>query len=157
MKDKKGLEIAIGTLVVIILAVLVLAFLIFGFTMGFGNIRDKLFPFFSSKVNVDDVVRSCELACTSQSKYDYCDKLREVTFVDNGEKQSGITCLNLEETTDPISINGCKDSSGTDVVINGDLTLAKCKQAGGNPAYDTTKARWNKSPAYLSTRCGICS
>lgn len=58
MKSKRGLEMAISTLIVIILSIMVLIALVFVFSKSTGGFKDRVFGFFSNS-NVDDVVRQC--------------------------------------------------------------------------------------------------
>lgn len=80
LKDKKAQEMTIGTIIVIILALLVLVLLILGFSMGWSNLWDKiknLGP--GGQANVDTIVQSCNIACTTGSQYEYC-REREINF-----------------------------------------------------------------------------
>jgi hypothetical protein len=81
--NKKGAEMAIGTIIVIILALVVLVVLIYGFTTGWGNLWDKITGVGGGKENVQSVVDSCRVACTTQAKYDYCQRMRDITFKDS--------------------------------------------------------------------------
>jgi hypothetical protein len=70
--NKKGAEMAIGTLVVIVLAILVLVLIAFGFATGWSNLFDKVKGFFGGAVNVDSLKQACTVACTTQSTFEYC-------------------------------------------------------------------------------------
>lgn len=106
--NKKGAEIAIGTIIVIILAVIVLVVLVMGFTGGWKNLWDKMAGFSGGGSNIDSVVRACQVACATESKYDYCERNRGVRFKsDNGElKTVEFSCNELvgssgEQIIDP--------------------------------------------------------
>jgi len=94
-KNKKGAEMTIGTIVIIVLALIVLVVLIVGFTSGWGNLWDKIRAFFGGGDNVSTMVTSCQTACGSSLKYDYCDKEREVRF-ENKAKTGIYNCKALE-------------------------------------------------------------
>ena len=117
MKNKKGVEMAIGTLVIIILALVVLVVLIYGFTVGWGNLFQNVISFGGGKVNVQTVVTSCQVSCTTQSIYDYCTKLRSVTFEEK-EKSIRLTCAQLGTGRDSLG-NPIVDSNGANIPSTG--------------------------------------
>lgn len=96
--NKKGAEMTIGTIIIIVLALVVLVVLIFGFSSGWSNLWQKITGFGGGKVNVQTIVQGCQLACTTQSAYDYCTKTSEVTFsVDKTDSSNGkYNCRALE-------------------------------------------------------------
>lgn len=71
MRGKRGFEMAFGTLVTMILAVILLALVIVFFTGGFNKFKDKIGGFFSDS-NVDIVVDSCNRLIAQEAKFDYC-------------------------------------------------------------------------------------
>ncbi len=82
-KSRKGQELSINTIILIILGVIVLVILALGFFLGW----DKLKGIFTSDNNVDQISQACLTACTTQSNYDFCTRQREVkigkeSFVD---------------------------------------------------------------------------
>jgi len=96
MENKKGAEMTIGTIIIIILALVVLVFLIFGFTQGWGNLRDKLFNWGGGQSNVQTIVQACSIACSTQSAYDYNTLTREVKFSAT-DSVTGVTCDDLQK------------------------------------------------------------
>ncbi len=93
--NKKGADIAIGTIVVIILALVVLVVVIYGFTVGWGNLFQNIVGFGGGEVNVQTHVRSCQVSCSTQSTFEYCSKKRSIVF-DKGQKAiPDVTCENL--------------------------------------------------------------
>ncbi len=94
MKDKKGAEMTIGTIVIIVLALIVLVVLIVGFTGGWGNLWGRISAFFTGSNNVDSIVSACNVACSTNAKYDYCERTREIKY---GEGETAtVTCESLE-------------------------------------------------------------
>jgi hypothetical protein len=91
--NKKGAEMTIGTIIVIILALVVLVVIIYGFTVGWGNLWQKITGF-SPKANVQTHVQACQIACTTESISDYC-KDRNVLFSDNQKTPEVLNCINL--------------------------------------------------------------
>jgi len=99
-KNKKAAEMTIGTIIVIILALVVLVVIVYGFTTGWGNLWEKIIGFGGGKVNVQSVVQSCQLACTTNSQYDWCSKSRSVKYQNGSENNKVYTlttnCDNLD-------------------------------------------------------------
>jgi hypothetical protein len=89
IKNRRGQGLSTNAIVLIILAVVVLLILILGFTLGW----DQLAPWLSSN-NVDDVVRACNVACSTGATYDYCTKQMTLKADDlpTGEKEVKGNC-----------------------------------------------------------------
>lgn len=94
MRNKKGAELAIGTIIIIILALVVLVVIVAGFTMGWSNLWSKITGFGGGKSNIATTVQSCQVACSSNSKADYC-KTRSIVG-DDGKPIQQNTCKMLE-------------------------------------------------------------
>lgn len=86
--DKRGQGLSTNAIILIVLGVFVLAIMVVGFTMGWS----KIAPFLSSE-NVDDVVNSCEVACSTQSKFNFCSKMMILNDGENPEIED--TCVNF--------------------------------------------------------------
>ena len=95
--NKKGAEMAIGTIVIIILALVVLVVIIYGFSQGWDNLFRKIGLTGGGKVNVQDTLSGCNLACSTNQQYAYCEKQLQVIFKD-GDKPQTFTCLSLQQT-----------------------------------------------------------
>ena len=124
MKSKKGAELAIGTIVMIILALVVLVVIIYGFTVGWGNLFQNIIGYGGGQVNVQTHIRGCQLACTTQSSYDYCNKVRNVVFVE-GEKAVKLTCFGLEDANPnrpPVPVVGLDRCDAIDCLSYGNTT-----------------------------------
>lgn len=96
---KKGAEMTIGTIIVIILALVVLVVLIYGFSTGWGNLWNKLTGYGGGTVNVQTVVDGCRIACATGGSYDYCTKKQKVIFdtnVSSARNKQEYSCLALE-------------------------------------------------------------
>lgn len=85
MFNKRGQGLSTNAIVLIILAVVVLAVLVIGFTMGWSRIA----PWISSEGNVDTIIQQCSVACSTNSVYDYCTRERTL---DDGKKEEIGTC-----------------------------------------------------------------
>jgi hypothetical protein len=88
MMNKRGAEMAVSTIILLVLGLAVLVMLILGFTMGFG----KILPFLSSS-NVDSIVNGCQASCATQSVYGYCTQVRNL--IDDTGKKVDQPCVNL--------------------------------------------------------------
>ncbi len=93
--SKRGQEMSISTLVLIVLAIIVLVLVVIGFTGGWSNLWDRISNLGGSKENVQLVVQACEIACSSDSQYDYCSRLREVNF-GKGNVPSGFATIDAD-------------------------------------------------------------
>ncbi|MBU2615534.1 MAG: hypothetical protein KKC19_00325 [Nanoarchaeota archaeon] len=88
LRDKKGQGLSTNAIILIILGIVVLVVLIFGFTIGWG----KLLPFVQSN-NVQNIVTSCDTACVTGAQYDYCSTMRSVS--DGVNKKFDANCNQL--------------------------------------------------------------
>jgi len=96
MRDKKGAEMTIGTIVMIILALVVLVVIIYGFTTGWSNLFDKIKNIGGGEDNVGTIVSACELSCATSDEYGYCTNKRAIKFeVDGDMKSVKATCDDL--------------------------------------------------------------
>ncbi len=94
--NKRGLEIAWNTLIAMIIAILVLAVLIFFFSSGSNGFFEKIKSYFTHS-NVDSVIDSCNLLGTSESYYNFCCEKKSVKYTDDGDKSVEFTCFELVE------------------------------------------------------------
>lgn len=95
-RNKKAAEMTIGTIIIIVLALVVLVILIFGFSTGWTNLWEKITAFGGGEVNVQSAVQSCQIACTIGGRYDYCDLEREIIF-QKGKDAEKLTCGTLQK------------------------------------------------------------
>lgn len=103
--NKRGAEMTIGTIVIIILAIVVLVVLVYGFTVGWGDLFSKLTSLGGGQVNVQTIVQSCQIACSTQAYFDYC-KERKVIFNEGGNSES-FTCETLEKDPRNVGLADC--------------------------------------------------
>jgi len=102
--NKKGAEITVGTIIIIILALVVLVVLIYGFTTGWGSLWQNVIGFGGGKINVQTVIQSCQIACTTQSYYEYCNRKRNVIFEEK-EKGTSMSCDELEKSPKNVGLS----------------------------------------------------
>ncbi len=106
MENKRGQNLTLGTIILIVLGVAVLVLLIFGFSQGWNNLWGKVTSFFGGGNNVDTIIQSCTLACTTESEYDYCTLGRVVRLDD--KKLPAQSCMELAtNTTDGVNVDSC--------------------------------------------------
>ena len=97
VKNKKGLQLAVSTIIIIILGILVLVGLLFLWNQQTGVFSDFLGNIVG-KTNVDAVVVSCNALYNQQSFYDFCCVKREVRYELNGKiEKEKISCLEFSE------------------------------------------------------------
>ena len=76
-----------STIILIVLGLIVLVVLAIGFTLGWKTLT----PWIKSGSNVNEISQQCALACSVNSKYDYCSK----TFILKDDKKNevqGVSC-----------------------------------------------------------------
>ena len=72
--NKRGQGLSTNAIILIVLGVVVLVVLIGGFTLGWGQLRDKI----TSSNNVATIAQACGVACSTGSQFDYCSVDREL-------------------------------------------------------------------------------
>jgi hypothetical protein len=75
--NKKGQDLSIGTLILIVLGIIVLVLLVLGFSIGWSNLWEKI-NIFGGTSSVGDVVTACNLAITAQDKFTQCQKTWDI-------------------------------------------------------------------------------
>ena len=83
--NKRGFELALNTIVILILAVLMLLFAIMFFTTTSGNFIDTIKGYFSDS-NVDSIVQRCNVFVDSNSVNSFCCEKVEVKYYSDDKK-----------------------------------------------------------------------
>ena len=128
--NKKGQELSTNTVIILVLAVLVLVFIIIGFSIGWN----KIFPFINPPNNVKDVSDKCALACSTEDIYGFCTSSRDLKVEQDleglGTAFKG-TCYDLITVTS-LGIKSCSNSNVRCADGYSGLDYAKiaCKNAG---------------------------
>jgi len=81
MKSKKAQNMSLTTILIMVIGIVVVALLIWGFSTGWTGFWEKL-GLFASKPNVDSVKSACNLACASGSSSQFCAEVRNVINAD---------------------------------------------------------------------------
>jgi len=77
MVNKKGQEMSVATLVLIVIGIVVLVMVILGFTMGWQSLWSKI-NIFGGGSDINTIVQACNLAATSDSVYSYCNEFKQI-------------------------------------------------------------------------------
>jgi len=72
--NKKAQGLSVNAIILIVLGIVVLVVLIFGFTAGWK----KIAPWIGGGNNIDTIVQQCSVACSTNSLNDYCNTEREI-------------------------------------------------------------------------------
>ncbi len=74
---KRGQDLSIGTLILIVLGIVVLVLLILGFSLGWSNLWEKI-NIFQGGSSIESVVQACNIAVSSQATYSYCNTFHKI-------------------------------------------------------------------------------
>jgi len=110
MNKKRGQGLPISTIILLILGIVILVFLIIGFTQGWSK-----FSSFFNKNNVQEVVTNCDVACSTDSQYDYCFTKRSLNS--ETEKLKEVTCYYLFMNNPAYGIAGCSSIRCEDSLV----------------------------------------
>lgn len=80
--EKRGQDISLTTILLMVLGVVVIVLLIWGFSSGWSSMWEKITGFGGGKSNVDSVKQSCDLACQGSQTDAFCTQKRTVNFED---------------------------------------------------------------------------
>ena len=118
MVNKKGQEMTLGTIVAIVLGIVVLVLLIWGFSTGWTNMWDQIAGRTSGS-NVQLRIADCENDCNNNEKSSWCSEKKDLRFFDDkgdSKKISG-SCYQF-------SVGGVID----DVLLPSGLGFKKCDE-----------------------------
>lgn len=137
--DKRGQGLSTSAIILIVLGVFILAIMIIGFMVGWNRIAPWL-----SNENVDNIVNSCETACTTKSLFGYCSKIQTLN---DGENEFESTCYAMSRGDEfkAYGVEVCDIECPTNVKCS-DLTY---KKDGG----DATSIAVNGNTPVAGTDC----
>ena len=92
--NRKG-EMTIPIIIAVVIGIILLIFLLSGFTSQGRSFRDVIANLGSSGANVDTVMTGCEIACESGHYYAYCSQKRKVDYGDKSWEEG--SCRTFEE------------------------------------------------------------
>lgn len=105
MVDKKGQQMTLGTIIAIVLGLVVLIFLIYGFSTGWGKLWSSVTGSISGS-NVEDKIRDCETDCSLNEKSSYCFEKKDLKFFDEDGKTVKVTGTCVNFSSDDFTIDG---------------------------------------------------
>ena len=79
-REKKAQQMTLSTIIIIVLGLVVLIFLIYGFSTGWGNLWQRVTGLGGGKVNADTIKTSCTLACQQENVHGWCSQVRDVNL-----------------------------------------------------------------------------
>jgi len=88
MKNKKGLELALSTVIVVVIVILVLVGIVYVLTNGFQSFRKVTTPYLESNEALA-VKQACTLSCQNQDKVSFC---KSYDWTDNAGKATQLNC-----------------------------------------------------------------
>lgn len=100
MRNKKGVELLSGTMVVFILVLIVLVVLAIGFAGTWKTLWGKIVTFGGSEDDVQTIIEACQLACAKQSTYEFCKKSWNIEEGYVGAESGKIKCFELYSQED---------------------------------------------------------
>ena len=77
MFNKRGQDLSIGTLILIVLGIVVLVLLILGFSLGWSNLWEKV-GIFQGGSGVESVIQSCKIAASTDALFTYCSDFKQI-------------------------------------------------------------------------------
>jgi len=119
---EKRADTSVAAIVAIVLGVVVVVFLIFGFSTGWGNLWERITNVAGGDSNIDAVRSGCEVACLGKNIEAYCNDVRDIRYGDNVNVTSGAS----ESGT-------CNQIAKNSASFNG-INIASCSQITCPPA-----------------------
>jgi hypothetical protein len=155
MVNKKGQEMSVTTLVLIVVGVVLLVMLILGFSMGWKNLWGKI-NVLGGGSNVEAVIQACSISATSDSTYSYCNEFKKVT-IGSETKYYNCQAPGVESALEKHLI--CKDDpikTYCENLASGKTTVAQNKEVRETKVNDKTCAAYVAeitSPATTLPKC----
>jgi hypothetical protein len=148
-KNKRGQDLSIGTLILIVLGIIVLVLLILGFTMGWDNLWGKI-NIFGGSTTRSDVVNACKLAASSQDTYTFCSKTFEIKEKDVDGKMKPVTlkCSDVDSLLVGVTKLDCPPPSATQPPA-----VPAIKACTGNPKACNTYTGANAASLCAAAGC----
>ena len=145
MVNKKGQEMSVATLVLIVIGIVVLVMLILGFSMGWQNLWGKI-NILGGGSNIETVVQACNIAATSDSIVSYC---KEFKLIKETEGKNFVNCQygKIQESLD--NRLGCGDRTALQNAqeyakpICMALTKGATTAVDAKTAFEKDKTRYN--------------
>lgn len=104
MENKRGQGMSTSTIVLLIIGVVILVVLVIGFTKGWSSIL----PWIKDN-NIDSVKKSCDIACSTNSQYEFCSIKRDVKDGENPTFEATCEELSTTQRFSSYGIEPCPD------------------------------------------------
>ncbi len=110
---KKAQGLSVNAIILIVLGVLILVLLIVGVTFGWN----RIFPFINPPANVQEISDQCQLKCSTQAVFDFCNLPREVNLNRETARAVGLpqkisaSCADLAQNL-TLKVLGIQDCPG---------------------------------------------
>jgi len=92
LKNKRGIELAFGTIITIIIAIVLLIFLIFMLAGGFNSFKEKVLLYLTVS-NIDTIIENCNTLALQGQIYEYCCIKKTVKL--SAKEKYELTCANI--------------------------------------------------------------
>lgn len=125
-ENKKGQQLTLSTIIIIVLGIMVLVFLVFGFSKGWNNLWNKVTNLGGGAENIGIIKQSCGLACSSQNTYDYCNLNRTVKFGNKVAVKEDCTAITKGEKTRKSCVASCEVLAKSQVPAIQGIGVSKC-------------------------------
>jgi len=89
--NKRGVEGNIWTIVVLVSLIILLVLVVIGTTGGFGNLWGNIKNYMSS-TNVDSIVNTCSVQCSTNQKYEFCTAPKELRIREDLTSGEDVKC-----------------------------------------------------------------
>jgi len=130
---KRGQELSIGTLILIVLGIVVLVLLILGFSLGWQNLWERI-GIFTGGSSIESVVAACKISASTGSSASFCSDFKKIRI--DGKTQY-LNCQDarvIEDIDDPVSCSAksmttsCKSLLGDkeSIILNG-IEVKSCE------------------------------
>lgn len=135
--NRKAFELAISTLILLILGILVLIGIVYAVTDGFKNFKSSSQPFLDTTQS-SSVKQACELACQNSDKLSYCCNEYEINKQkikcsdSRLEVSCGLSCQDYDCGPETLTEEQCIQKGGVSYPSPGDNSnVERCKNEGG--------------------------
>ena len=115
--NKKGQDLSIGTLILIVLGIVVLVLLIMGFSLGWSNLWEKI-NIFGGGSSLSTIATGCNIAATQGDKIRYCQEFQSIKVNGKIEYYNCEDRRLLENIDSPLTCNRQNVNSAKRAVCN---------------------------------------
>jgi hypothetical protein len=135
--NKKGQGLSTNTVILLVLGLIVLAALAYGFYTGFEFLRGTV-----EQNNVDDIVTQCKTQCSLKNKYDYCAAPKTLIDAEGNKIKTSCEVFSKEISMGSYGVEECAaiDCSNTCASLKVNDVAGTIVEESVENAYDITRA-----------------